>query len=157
MTTFEIIAFIIGCITIFFIGIVISTILLYAISALIAFIALCLKLNPKSTPKIIIQLLGYFGNKSKNTNPSTNAGWPTQYIKYVISHYLQIVWGKRVVEVFKCLAKSENSSGNRKSDYDVINFAPVPLNNKQLDGIHNKNLAQDEKAVNQNGTIPKGW
>lgn len=155
MSVFEAVAFVLGCMVIAIIGIYLTTVLLYAVSALIAFVALSLKLNIKVTPKAVIQFHRTFDDKGDCTNRHTNAGWPAQYVKYVIRNYFQIVWGDGwVSNIFNCLAKTKYSSRNNDSQKDVNYLIPIPRNDKSFDGIHTENLSQgeNERQPNANNT-----
>ena len=155
MTTFEMVMFTIGCLVGTIIGACLLTILLYAMSAVIVFIILGVKLNTKCTSEVIVQTLASLDKECDHTNRRANTGWPAQYIKYVVGNYFQIVWGNGWVgKVFNRLAKAKYSSGNNDRPNNVSYFTPIPLNDKPLNGIHADNLPQEKPEVNQNGTLP---
>lgn len=146
MTYFETMAFIVGCLVMAIMGIIFLTVLLYAVSALIAFIVLSLKLNSKRVSEVIIQPNSTFGNKSKYASRCTNVGWPTQYVKYVVGNYLQIVWGRWISKMLNHLTSSKDEGRNNKGQKDIINLSPIPFNDKPLKSIHDGNLAQGGKG-----------
>jgi len=99
----------------------------------------------------MIQFHRTFDDKGDCANRNAYAGWPTQYVKYVIRNYFQIVWGNRwVSNVFNCLAKAKYSSRNNDSQEDISYLVPIPRNDKSLDGIHADNLSEDIKPCQPN-------
>lgn len=151
MSIFVFVALVIGWIVIIAIGIFLLTVILYAVSALIAFIALCLKLNTKGTSKAVIQSHSTFDGKGDCANCCTNTSWPRQYVKYVVGNYFQIVWGNGwVSNVFNCLAKTKYSRRNNDSPKDINNLIPIPRNEKSLDGIHADNLPEGKAMSTKN-------
>ncbi len=156
MNVFEAVVFVMGYVVIVVLGIFLLTILLYAMSALIAFVFLCVRLNVKGISKTIIQTHSTFDDKGNYTNYRINTGWPAQYIKYVVGNYFQIVWVNGwVSKVLNCLANSKYSSRNNDSQKDISDFTPIPFNDKSPDSVHTDNLPKENDDVNHKQTEPK--
>jgi hypothetical protein len=132
---------------------IVGTVVLYSISAIIVFIILCFKSNSKKTSYA-------FGYQNNYTNSTGKSRWPTQYIQYAKDKYSDIIWGGELnFKHFSNFANSKNASSENKTQKNIQNLSPVPINKEFLTSRkdtpstpHADNVSQEKPSVNQKRT-----
>ncbi len=123
------------------------SLILYGIAGLIVLVVFSVILNVKCPSKFIPHLINVFGEKGSDGKPRAYSGWPTRYIKYVISHYCQIVWRcNSVSEIPSYYTQGSNRSRNHNSHQNVSNLTPIPIKEQLPKLVHADTVSQENKG-----------
>ncbi len=121
---------------------------LYSLMALIVLVALTWKLNIKRIPNVTPQNRNTLNHPSDYASNRTNPRCPTQYVKYVVGCYCQIVWGCNTMsEAFEHYAQRKSHSRDKKGSQRKER---KPEKMTQLVTYHNKVIRRPRSEIARN-------